>query len=591
MCGICGVVGLSADAAAGPLAGMLSGLRHRGPDDEGVFREGGVGLGIRRLSIIAPRDGKQPLRSEDGSVVLVANGEIYNFVELRQALVSRGHRFATGSDCEVIVHLYEEHGAACVRHLRGMFAFALLDRRRSVLLLARDRLGEKPLYVYRRGSRLCFASELGSLLSSGLVPFAVDHRALRDYLHYQYVPDPHTLVEKVQQLSAGHLLIVDLKDGSGSEHCYWSLEASEGVEEEPGAAIRAELDQVGRIIVRADVPLAVALSGGLDSATVGALVAANARGSTALSVGYEGRPAVDERRMAARVARALGLEHHEAELTGNGVVSAFDCVVASMDQPVADMACFGYHVLARAARERGLKVLFYGHGGDELFWGYRWARAALHQFDGRDAAAVGRCEFYACSEAVASARRILPRVCTPAFAAVGSLADETEEPEPVELPVRLTRLLVDTYLRTNGIVQTERLSMAAGVEVRLPLLDWRLVEVVAGLRKVRRDDELPPKAWLREAVVGLVPDFMVQRPKRPFFTPTRFWHRLLFEAYGQRVTDGWLASSGVFTRTGAERVSRGHCGLGSGTSLSLKALVLETWIDRARGIAANARPL
>jgi asparagine synthase (glutamine-hydrolysing) len=296
MCGIAGVV-LSGDGDfSAAVAAMQDALAHRGPDGAGEFHEPSVMLAMRRLSIIDLSGGWQPLYSEDRGVVLIANGEIYNFVELRSDLEGRGHRFQTKSDCETIVHLYEDHGIECVQHLRGMFAFALWDRKRRRLLLARDRMGEKPLYVHTSGTRLVFSSEMKSLLQSGLAPFELDPVSVHLYFHYQFVPDPLTPLSGIRKLPAGHRLVVDVDPWNIREECYWRMEDAPPIDADPAEAIRAQLDEVARLVIRSDVPVGIALSGGLDSGAIAVLAAKHYPGSMrAFSVGYPGRPPSDER--------------------------------------------------------------------------------------------------------------------------------------------------------------------------------------------------------------------------------------------------------------------------------------------------------
>jgi len=601
MCGISGIVGRSQQSAVRRVTAMLASMVARGPDGHGIHHEPGVTVGIRRLSIIDLAGGDQPLHSPDGSLTLVANAEIYNYVELRRTLQAKGHQFRTKSDCEVIIHAYEEYGADCLTRLRGMFAFALVDTVRRTLLLARDRMGEKPLYLYRDDGILAFASSVRALLRSGLAPVRIDYRALHDYFHYQYVPEPRTLVESVWQLPAGHLLIADTTNGRFTERAYWQFETPGRGEETPGwsektpgrsaetpgrsepaGGLGRELERIGPLVVRSDVPIGVALSGGIDSSVVAALVASNSSGA-AFSLGYAGRPAVDERTAAHRVATELGLDFHHVELSGSDVAGTFDEMVTALDHPIADMASFGYFALARLASAHGVKVLLHGHGGDELFWGYRWVRGALSAVDHRPDRPLDRRQLYAHSEAFKLTARLLPRLCTRSFAALSPGEQIAAEPDPPPVSLRVMRLLTDTYLRSNGIAQTERLSMATGVEVRLPLLDHRFVELVVAAQQARDDSADPPKTRLRQAVTGLLPAFAVRRPKRPFATPTRQWHRSLFAAYHERVDDGWLAANGVLTRDGARRLALGTCGIGNGTSLSFKALVFETWLRSLPG--------
>src|SRR5688572_22723562 len=301
MCGIAGLVSrkpLTPEEIA-RVRTVNERLAHRGPDGAGEYLDDHVALAMRRLSIIDLSGGWQPLYNEDRSLVLIANGEIYNFVELRQQLESLGHPFSTGSDCETILHLYEEHGTNCVQYLRGMFGFALWDEKRQRLMLARDRMGEKPLYIYESDGQLLFASEMKALLASGMVPFALDPRAIDLYFHYQYVPEPLTPLKGVRKLDAGHILEVDVADWRVSNKRYWSMEDAPPLAGDPATLIREELETVSEIVIRSDVPVGVALSGGLDSSAIAALAARKYAGRIeAFSVGYPGRPESDERNLA-----------------------------------------------------------------------------------------------------------------------------------------------------------------------------------------------------------------------------------------------------------------------------------------------------
>ncbi|PGH51975.1 asparagine synthase (glutamine-hydrolyzing) [Streptomyces sp. Ru87] len=592
MCGICGAVGERRGKGGDAVAAMLDAMTHRGPDSRGAAVADGVALGACRLAVIGPEAASQPLRSACTDLTLVVNGEIYNHVELRRELEARGHRFTTGGDCEVILHLYEDEGLDALKRLRGMFALALLDPAERRLLLARDRMGEKPLYLAETPDGWCFASEMTALLRSGLVPLEIDHGSLREYLHYQYVPEPATLLAGVRQLPAGSWLDLDLDTGKSRTGVYWDLEAAPALPGDPAAVLEAGLRDIGRIVVRSDAPIAVALSGGLDSTIVASLAAANAPGVTAVGVGYAGRPAIDERRHATRAAAALGVRLTHVELSPADVAEDFDALVQALDHPVADLAGPAYHAVAKAAHDEGCRVLLLGHGGDELFWGYRWVHTARAALAGHDPARVTRGLLYRHMEVVRDSARLLPGLCSPDWphrlpdddgSGPGSGPDTG-----TTLPVRLTRLLADTYLRSNGVAQTERLCMAHSVETRLPLLDHRFVDLVTGLRKHARDDALPAKDRLRAAAAPLIPGFVAGKPKTPFYTPTRDWHAALFAAHGDRVADGWLRSAGVLSPAGAVRAARGRTGVGSGTSLSYKALMFETWYAALR--AAHRPP-
>jgi asparagine synthase (glutamine-hydrolysing) len=619
---------------------MSRALVHRGPDDSGVYGAPHVALASRRLSIIDLGGGRQPLYNEDRTLALVANGEIYNHAELRRRLEARGHRFTTGSDCEAILHAYAEFGTACVEHLRGMFAFALWDDVRRRVVMARDAMGEKPLYLYEREGRLLFASEMKALLRSGEVPFKLDPESVDLYFHYQYVPEPKTAVKGVRKLDAAHLLVVDVEPWRVEESCYWRMEDAPPLEGDAPALICEQLETIGELITRADTPVGVALSGGLDSSAVAALAARQRPGELhAFSVGYPGRPeGLDERDEAQALARHLGLPFHEVELETREVVEFFPELNYWRDDPVADYSGHAYYAVMRKAREQGVPVMLQGQGGDELFWGYPHLRRAALESSEKETlhggglvaplrylkpaapASLSGAGLSAWARDLGGARSGLRRMrehrassaermvfydLLPDFRAaaegVGALYSETlteqlnaggasslftlPRPWP-RVDITLTRLVSDTYLRANGVAQGDRLAMASSVEMRLPLLDRRLVETVIGLRKTQTDVRLPPKAWLKSAVEGLLPDWILRRPKRGFAPPVGEWHRALFDAHGESLRGGHLVQSGVLKHEGADLLARGAFPEGLTSPLSFKALVLEQWCRR---MSAEAR--
>jgi len=612
---------------------MNKALAHRGPDDQGEYLSDRVMLAMRRLSVIDLEGGAQPLYNEDRSLVLIANGEIYNHVELRQSLIDRGHRFRTRSDCETILRLYEDAGTDCVQSLRGMFAFALLDTRKQRLILARDRMGEKPLYLCEDRGRIVFSSELKSLLHSGLVPFRLDPEAVDLYFHYQFVPEPRTALQGVRKLDAAHMLVIDIEPWTISESCYWNMDAAEPAQGDPALLIRRELEKIAELVVRSDVPVGIALSGGLDSSVVAALTARTYPDAMhAFSVGYPGRPRSDERDDAQKLADHLGMPFHEIEIDTHEMVDFFPDLVYWRDDPIADISGHGYYAVMRAARERGIPVALQGQAGDELFWGYpevrdaarlsktkagvlsngksalfaywsvglpeglslpslgRWVRTwgglktSLDALRIHRQAPSDRLFFYDVAPDFPSATREMHALYARRF--MEDLLDfqasglfRVSRPWP-NVDVTVTKLICQTYLRENGIAQGDRLSMASSVELRLPLVDHRLVETVVGLRKARSDLDLPAKAWLKEAVADLLPAWVLDRPKRGFAPPVKEWHKALFSAYGESLKDGYLVQTGVLKPRAARILSEGPFPRGAITPISFKALVLEQWCRR-----------
>ncbi|MGH3102478.1 MAG: asparagine synthase (glutamine-hydrolyzing), partial [Gaiellaceae bacterium] len=358
---MCGILGLAADGPVEPARlDLVDLMRHRGPDGEGRYVSGRVGLAMRRLAIIDLETGDQPLANEAGDVVCVLNGELYNYRELRAELVAAGHSFRGESDVEVVPHLYEEHGEAFVERLRGMFALALWDERRGRLLLARDRFGIKPLYLADTELGLAFASELAPLLALG-VPADVDERALGDYVVLGWLSGEATGLRGIRRLLPGHALVVE--DASIRERSYWEPEPPPG-----GSDLEETLREAVRLHLRSDVPLAVLLSGGLDSSLIAALAAREVEEPLrTFSVGFADAE-YDERGPARAVAEAIGSRHEEL-VVETSLADDLPAIAASLEQPLADPAAIPLWYLCRAVAGE-VKVALAGDGGDEVFGGY-----------------------------------------------------------------------------------------------------------------------------------------------------------------------------------------------------------------------------
>lgn len=575
---------------------MMSELAHRGPNGVGELVSPHVALGMTRLAIIDIAGGAQPLYDCAGSAALVVNGEIYNYKELRRELGRRGHVLRTGSDAEVAVHLYEELGTEFVSRLRGMFALALWDPRLRLLVLARDRMGEKPLY-FRLGRRsITFASELRALVRSRTFSPELDPTAIHEFFHYQYVPEPLTPLLGVSKLPAGHILTVDVPRWRVEQSQYWSMVDAPPLEGDPVEAVGDQLRALGPLVTQADVPVGVALSGGLDSSAVAALAASSSpNGVHAFSLGYRGRPAIDERGEAEQLAGVLGMPYHDIELSEQDVVSSFGRLARAWNEPIADLAGFSYLAIAESAGRNGVPVLLQGQGGDELFWGYPWVRRALTESRSRacrNDAGPHRLTFYDLDPDYQEAARCCQGLYTEDWLRRVDLeapaARFTAPRWPENLAVEITRLISQTYLLSNGIAQGDRITMSASVELRLPLVDHRLVETTVGFRKRIDDHALTPKEWLRGAVASLLPGVVLRRPKRPFAPPVHQWHAALQQAYGWMLPDGMLVSVGALRQEAATRLAVAPFPPSGGSPLSFKALVLEAWFRTALGASGIA---
>jgi len=599
MCGIAGLISRTAlsPAQIDKVARVNELLAHRGPDGTGSHVAKNLMLAMRRLSIIDLKGGWQPLYNETREIVLVANGEVYNHVELRRELEARGHVFATHSDCEAIIHAYEEYGASFVERLRGMYAFALWDTRTRRLMLVRDRMGEKPLYIAAIGESLFFSSELRALVKGGVVPFNLDPQSVNLYYHYTYVPEPACMVAGIRKLPAAHMLTVDLDTWSIREHCYWRMSDAVPLQGNPGELIREQLEQSAQLITRADVPVGVALSGGIDASAIAALASRARADVHAFTVGYTGTPWQDERRDAGAFAKYLNIPIHTVELSTAEMVDQFSTINFHRDDPISDSAGVAIAAVAQLARRHSVPVLLFGQGGDELFWGYHWVRMALRatrrramvaaglsgftdylrfsapplsltqalkwagsgagivsewrQFQADRDTPPGRVVFYDSESVFSNAARALhdPFFTAQFRNAIGEhdlTSGFTARPADCTPEVTLIRLICETYLLENGMAQADRLAMAASVESRLPLVDYRLVETVIGLHKTYPfAANASPKQWFRDALAGMLPDFVLDRRKRGFSPPWREWGGALAVTHGDQLIDGYLVQNGI----------------------------------------------
>jgi asparagine synthase (glutamine-hydrolysing) len=556
MCGIAGYVGWdrSPQASETDLRLMCNAIRHRGPDGEGHFIAPGVALGMRRLSVIDLAGGNQPIGNEDGSVQVVFNGEIYNYRELRGRLVAAGHRVATHSDTETLVHLYEDEGDRFVHALCGMFAFAIWDARCEHLLLARDRLGIKPLYYWERPGGLAFASELRAFLALEMFSPRLDRTALGEYLALGYVPDPQCIFEGVKKLPPGHILSWDR--GRGSEVVrYWSPVRSETLnvgEQEAVEEVRRLLADAVRSHLEADVPLGAFLSGGLDSSSVVALMGRSMdRPVRTFSIGFE-EPEFNEAPDAAAAARALRTEHRELIVRPDVDVLVED-VVRFFDEPFADSSALPTYLVARLAREE-VTVALSGDGGDELFGGYTRYTELLRRRELRPATLRRFIRYVArqLPHASPGRNRLLdlartrrgryattvagPLAIQDGGVALPPLASDRDALDSLldrwfdQLPSRdfaTQMMLVDTmsYLPGDILTKVDRTSMAVSLEARVPLLDHRLVEFVVGLPSHLKIRDGSGKWILRQAIADLVPRGVLEKPKQGFSVPLIRWFR------------------------------------------------------------------
>jgi asparagine synthase (glutamine-hydrolysing) len=571
MCGIAGFVESSAapapfgaDASRALVHRMCDVIRHRGPDDEGVWveggseRTGGVALGMRRLSIIDLATGQQPIHNEDQRLWIVFNGEIYNFRELRAELERAGHAFYTSSDTEVIVHAYEQWGAEAIARFRGMFGLALWDRRERTLLLARDRIGIKPLHYALANGRLYFGSEIKSLLCAPDLPRDLNLAALDHYLSFLYTPADESIFSSVKKLPPGHLLT--WQDGRVEVRQYWALPADEtfsGSAQDAVAALREVLSDAVRSHLVSDVPLGAFLSGGVDSSLVVGLMAetSGARVKT-FSIGFEDA-AFDELPYARRVAEHFGTDHHEFVVKPDGL-GILDRLIGHFDEPFADPSAIPTWYVSEMAR-RHVTVVLSGDGGDELFGGYdRYLpHPRVEAFDRYAPRAFRRAAALVASQLPHGMRgknflRHVGRTGPGRYLDAIRFFSPDEKPSLLSNDVRrrlggldpeqrlarhftrytglswpsqMMRFDAETYLPEDVLTKVDRMSMAHSIESRVPLLDNRVLSFASSLPAAFKIRDGRRKHVLKEVASTLLPREILDRPKQGFGVPLGAWFR------------------------------------------------------------------
>jgi asparagine synthase (glutamine-hydrolysing) len=582
-----------------------------------------VALAARRLSIIDLAGGHQPIANEDGSVWVVLNGEIYNFAELRSDLVARGHRFTTNSDTECIVHAYEEYGDACFTRLRGMFAIAILDEKRQRLVLARDRLGKKPLYYGRIGGALAFASELKCFFAvPGFVP-RVSAQAVREYFSLGYVPCPGTIYDDVEKLPPAHYLV--LEDGHASLHRYWTLEYgpkwTDG-DEALRERLMAHLDEAVRIRLVSDVPFGVFLSGGLDSSVVAALMARHLSSPVqAFTIGFR-EAGYDELPDARRISRHIHAEHHELVVDADAV-QMLGTLAWHCDEPFADSSAIPTFLVSRLARAQ-VKMVLSGDGGDEAFAGYeRYGRQLRLEALARGSAGLappmlrgaGRLlpghlgqrvrrigermalawpDRYLASVAVstpgdAAAVLAAPIAARDPFERIRARFDESGMAQPVEAMVAGD---VGTYLVDDVLVKVDRMTMANSLEARAPLLDHVLLEFCARLPFRLKRDGNRSKVLLRDVARQLLPPEALAKRKQGFGIPLAKWFRHELRPLMQDlVADRAFRERGVFDPAAVSACLEAHRrGDDDHGELLWLVLAYETWARRFLDAPVTAHP-
>jgi asparagine synthase (glutamine-hydrolysing) len=635
---MCGIIGALSSHGCPPEYLPLNSLHHRGPDDRGFWSEGPVALGHTRLSILdLSQLGHQPMVQVGGRYVLVFNGEIYNFLELRNELRSLGWEFQSDSDTEVLLKAYQQWGKACLIKLRGMFAFACWDSEERSLFLARDRCGEKPLYYCVVRGVFYFASEMKALLEMLPERPSLNLNSINSYFYHQYVPEPDTILQGIYKLPPAHWMRLNA-DVSIQSQRYWSFSSTPpSGGGNPVADLQESFRSAIRLTLRSDVPVGLALSGGKDSSLIASAAARENCQLQCFTVGYEGRPEIDERHQAVWLANRLGFPIHEIELSSQELAGGFRKFVSACDEPVADAAAYGQYSVARLASQHSIRVLLNGTGGDELFWGYPWLQRAarmtlrklalrrswlrpflaglarwknsillerlalspkvpsvlrrliarLREFAQSDFSNPDQAVFWDLYPEFRTAEREAPHFLSQDFqqrvdprGPYQSFASFLKGAEAADL--RYCELLFETWLSGNLLSLGDRVNMAWSVESRSPFLEPGFLDAVGGYRRSCSDLDLPPKYWLDEMAREMLPPEVLERKKKGFGTPIQAWTSALCQTYGEQLFEGNLVKDGIVSRSGLASRLRDYQSDVKFGPLLYKLLVLEFWCQGIR---------
>lgn len=594
---MCGIAGIHGGDGRDWIEAMNARLVHRGPDDAGLYRDDGAGLalGMRRLSILDLAGGAQPMRSADGRYVLVYNGELFNAPDLRRSLEAAGERFVTDhSDTEILLHLLIREGESCLEKLNGMFAFAFYDSVARTLLCARDRMGIKPFYYTTAGGRFAFASELKALLELPFVPREIDDQALFDYLSLLYVPGEQSILRSVRRLPPGHVLRYSLKNQELEIKRWWRLEYAPDHKVSAAGWTERIADELGQSVLRwtqSDVPIAVSLSGGLDSSAIAAIVARSGMNLTAYSLGFTGpgEERWNELPLARDLARTWDIPHKEFMLRPEATLDALPQMVEALDEPYGGglPSWFIFREMSGAVR-----VALTGTGGDELFGNYgKWGfleGGPLMRWRRRQAANITpdrfRRDFFeryyyfpdAAKRAVLAADRAAVRDTADALYA------RFAETGPAATRDGTARLDIETQLAEEFLLMTDRFSMAHSVEARTPFLDNGMIDLVRQIPAAVRTKRHDLKYLLRRAVAPLLPQTLLEAPKRGFVIPLGQWLRgPLKAAVEDLLAPKRLTEQGCFTDQFYHAYAKPHLeGRADHTQRVWAAMMFQLWHQR-----------
>src|SRR3989344_337726 len=623
---MCGITGYFGEGNREILKKMTDSLRHRGPDDEGFYIGERIGLGHRRLSIIDLEGGHQPMTNEDKTIWVVFNGEIYNFQELKEKLEKQGHQFKTKSDTEAIVHLYEEKEEEFLEELNGMFAIALWDEKKEKLILARDRLGEKPLYYVVFNQNLVFGSELKALLAHPLVKKELDLGSLAKYLIYEYAPAPHSILKDIYKLGPGEYLVY--KNNQASVKKYWEISFDKNPEnltkDEYLGELEKRLEEAVKKRLVADVPLGIFLSGGLDSTSLAYFAQKNSsKRIKTFSIGFVDR-SFDESEYARQAARFLKTEHYEKILEPKDCLNLIPQIADFLDEPLADASLVPTYLLSQFTREK-VTVALGGDGGDELFMGYptfqayrldriyqkipSWLRNYFIQpliknlppsfnnisFDFRLKRFIAGSSFrpeiknqiWLGSFEPAQLRDLLAPSIYQQIKLNKIFEDIENYLEGVKsksIENRLIYLYLKNYLQDDILVKTDRASMAVGLEVRAPFLDYTLVDFINSLPTEYKLRGFKTKYLFKELMKNKLPQNIVYRPKKGFGLPIAKWLKNDLKVFVlDSFSESKIKREGIFNFNYIKNLLQEHfSGQKDNRKVLWTLLIFEIWLEKWR---------
>jgi asparagine synthase (glutamine-hydrolysing) len=598
MCGISGVINseiLNKDIDV--VKYMSNIISHRGPDETSNLIRDKIFVEFKRLSIVGVKNGSQPFLSENKNVAVFVNGEIYNFKEIKSNLLKL-LKFKTDSDCEVILHLYLKFGIDFLKEIRGMYLILIYDYEKRKIFFIRDRIGEKPIYFLKNDKKLTFCSEIKgfSFLKDSNDSF-INYDAIYRYLVFQYFLEPETPFKNIFKLPSGSYMEINLDNLDFNIKEYWTYENSVA-DEKPEIELSNQFEQSIKLLAEcSDVPISVSLSGGIDSCLVCSVLKKNNINFTAFHISYEGSIQNDDTRSAERFCRYLNIPLNKINLSDEEVKKTFLTTCFNLDEPIADLASIGYNAIFKTINKNGKKVVIQGHGVDELFWGYEWVKKIflakkniILKFFLFLIYKIKINEILFNKDFLFSILylKFFFKKDKNYFIELNNFLNKSFSPS-LSPQNNIVKSLCKTYLQSNGITQGERLSMANSIELRLPYIDYRLIENIFYLREysyLRNDFKLSQKYFFKQIVKIFLPLFITNRKKRGFSPPARKWFNIIFKEYGFLLKDGLLVKLGIISNKNAHRMSKGPNYIDyftTNTPMCYKYLILEIWFKKFFG--------